>query len=179
MMHLLSDVAETLCRENIPFALIGAAAMAAHGVSRSTYDTDLFAVSSTCLKPQTWIAIEKSGATVDVRQGDDDDPLLGVVRIALGMQVIDVVVGRYAWQRDVISRASSKAFLSVQLPIVSATDLVLLKLYAGGQQDRWDIEQLLASESAAVDLVELEQHVQSLPGHCQKLWMSIRGRHPH
>ena len=46
---LLVRVVRALEERGIPFALIGAAAMAAHGVSRSTYGTDLFSVGSTAL----------------------------------------------------------------------------------------------------------------------------------
>ena len=40
-----------------------------------------------------------------------------------------------------------------RLPIVTPADLILLKLYAGGSQDHWDIEQLLARDDRDV-LVE-------------------------
>lgn len=43
-MTLLAYVTNQLRREQIEFALIGAAALAAHGVSRSTVDIDLLVV---------------------------------------------------------------------------------------------------------------------------------------
>lgn len=42
-MSLLETVVEALQANRIRFALIGAAAMAIHGVSRSTFDVDLLA----------------------------------------------------------------------------------------------------------------------------------------
>lgn len=43
-MTLLGDVVDVLTRERTPHALIGTAAMAVHGVSRSTADVELPAI---------------------------------------------------------------------------------------------------------------------------------------
>ncbi len=63
-----------------PHALIGAAALAIHGVSRSTHDLDLLATEPSCLDPRQWSALSEEGIVVEVRKGDADDPLAGVVR---------------------------------------------------------------------------------------------------
>lgn len=61
-----------------PFALIGAAGMAAHGVSRSTLDLDLLVIDRECLRPAYWEPVRAAGVEVSLRPGDDDDPLAGV-----------------------------------------------------------------------------------------------------
>jgi predicted nucleotidyltransferase len=171
---VLGSVVQILEENQIPFALIGAAAMAARGVSRSTFDTDLFSVGPSTLDNSIWQALETDGIEVDVRHGDDDDPLLGVVRFVRDDQAIDLVVGRAAWQRDVIARATPTQVFSLNLPIVTVEDLILLKLYAGGIQDRWDIQQLLTSSSATVVLTDIDARISSLPERCQELWRQLR-----
>ena len=173
-MSPLARVVDVLERSEIPFALIGAAAMAAHGVSRSTYDTDLFAVGDLALDETLWRALAASGIDVDVRHGDDDDPLLGVVRFTENSQTIDLVVGRSEWQRSVIARATVAHVFSLKLPIVTIEDLIVLKLYAGGVQDRWDIEQLLTSAASPVVLTDIDARVRSLPERSQALWRTLR-----
>lgn len=173
-MPLLARVVEVLERSEIPFALIGAAAMAAHGVSRSTYDTDLFSVGKSALDDSLWQALVVDGIDVDVRHGDDDDPLLGVVRFTHGTETIDLVVGRSEWQRVVIARARPTQVFSLNLPIVTIEDLIVLKLYAGGVQDRWDIEQLLASAASSIILADIDARVLSLPERSQALWRTLR-----
>lgn len=172
-MDLLAKVVTTLEGQNVPVALIGAAAMAAHGVSRSTQDIDLLSLSHACLEPQVWTDLVRVGATVDVRVGDDDDPLLGVVRIAQGTQMVDVVVGRSRWQRGVLDRAQQVTVFSVSLRVVTPEDLVLLKLYAGGFQDRWDIAQLLQVHGEGLR-IRIEDRVAELPQRCQALWQQLR-----
>lgn len=171
---LLARVVQVLQERQIPFALIGAAAMAAHGVSRSTFDTDLFSVGAPALDDGMWRGLAADGVDVDVRHGDEDDPLLGVVRCVHGEQAIDLVVGRSAWQREVIARAAPTHVFSLDLPIVLVEDLILLKLYAGGIQDRWDIQQLLMSASAPVAVTDIDARVTSLPERCQELWRQLR-----
>lgn len=61
------------------------------------------------------------------------------------------------------------------MPIADAAGLILLKLYAGGLQDSWDIEQLLAAaadRSALVATVEAE--APRLPAGAQHLWERLR-----
>jgi hypothetical protein len=55
-MSLLRDVVETLQREGIRHALIGAAAMVVHGVSRATADIDLLTIDAgvtRCRRPRS------------------------------------------------------------------------------------------------------------------------------
>ncbi|CAN5738650.1 hypothetical protein BH18ACI5_BH18ACI5_22030 [soil metagenome] len=51
---------------------------------------------------------------------------------------------------------------------------MLLKLYAGGPQDLWDIEQLRAALGPALDL-DVNQHVDSLPRPAREAWTRLLG----
>lgn len=90
----LSDVVAVLEREGIPHALIGAAAMALHGVSRATADVDRFTVAENPLHGELGTEIEQNGATLRILEGDFEDPLAGSVRVSrTGDRTVDVVVG--------------------------------------------------------------------------------------
>ncbi len=173
MSALLEQAAQRLRQEGLPFALIGAAAMAVHGVSRSTYDTDLLVAGPRGLASELWAPLAAAGAKVDLRRGDADDPLLGVVRLAREGEAVDVVVGRPAWQAAVLQRATVSRALGFELPVATAADLVLLKLYAGGPQDRWDIEQLLAGSNGADIVRDVEAMLGELPEHSRELWRAL------
>jgi hypothetical protein len=51
---------------------------------------------------------------------------------------------------------------------------VLLKLYAGGPQDAWDVQQLLAVEDRAALVSEVESRLGDLPAHAATLWRRIQ-----
>lgn len=170
-MRLLDRIAKTLRTAEIPFALIGASAMATHGVGRSTLDQDLLVVDDHCLQPTLWTALQEAGVTVDVRKGDAFDPLAGVVRFEeKGQLPVDLVVGKFSWQRKVVERAIPAPD---GIPVVGAADLILLKLYAGGPQDAWDIQQMLATEDREALTAEVDERLSELSAEAAALWRKI------
>lgn len=170
-MTLLAYVTSQLSREQIEFAMIGAAALAAHGVSRSTVDIDLLVVDPRVLN----LTSTTPHITVDIRRGAADDPLAGVVRFSQPHERdVDVVVGRSRWQQDIIRRAQTIEVERLTVPVVDVSGLILLKLYAGGSQDAWDVEQLLASVDRPTAVAAVDLLVRELPDDAQALWERLR-----
>lgn len=173
-LNLLGRVTSLLARARIPHALIGAAALALHGVSRSTHDIDLLATDPSCLAQDFWAPLAATGVTADVRRGDSEDPLAGVIRLtAPAEDPVDLVLGRARWQAEALARAERKTFADVELPVLRAADLILLKLYAGGPQDAWDIAQLLSTAGGERLSGEVEGHLGELPPAATRLWHRI------
>lgn len=173
-LTLLGRVHSLLAGAGVSHALIGAAALALHGVSRSTHDLDLLATDPSCLTPDLWASLGSAAVEVEIRKGDHDDPLAGVVRFtAPGDSPVDLVVGKARWQAAALARAESRSFADVELPVLRAADLILLKLYAGGPQDAWDIVQLLAASDEQRLSQEIEPHLAALPAPAVQLWRQI------
>ncbi|MEK7702296.1 MAG: hypothetical protein AAB418_09855 [candidate division NC10 bacterium] len=111
-----------------------------------------------------------------MRKGDADDPLAGVVRITAGGEhPLDVVVGKSPWQAAVTAGAREALIEDVRVPVASRVDLILLKLYAGGPQDAWDIQQLLADPDGATLTAQVDASVTALPPEGRSLWARVRG----
>jgi hypothetical protein len=172
-LNLLARVSAVLDEAGVRHAVIGASALAIHGVARSTLDQDLLAVESDCLAPRLWEALRAQGVDVEIRRGDWSDPLAGLVRFAApGERPVDLVVGKLAWQRRILERA--RHLVAGTPPVVLPVDLILLKLYAGGPQDAWDIQQLLLVTDRELLIREVEQGLADLPAGCCELWRRIR-----
>jgi len=172
--RLLDLVADHLGRRGVRCALIGAAAMAVHGVSRSTIDVDLLVTDRRVLDAAFWSELPPI-VSREIRAGDASDPLAGVVRLSSGGERdVDLVVGRGGWQDDILARAEETRHGGRTLPTASVADLILLKLYAGGSQDRWDIEQLLAGPDRSARVEAVERSVRQLPEDARALWRAIR-----
>lgn len=163
------------------YALIGAAALAAHGIARSTFDLDLLTTELAALDAAAWATLRANPhVNVSVRRGDADDPLAGVVRIeSAGQRAIDVIVGRASWQAEAVVAARPVHVAGVDVPVVGPADLILLKLYAGGSQDLWDIEQLLAGGGRPELVAEVDAHLDRLPPDARRLWVRMRERPEH
>lgn len=174
-MKLLSGISSLLEASAIRHALVGAGAMSVHGVGRSTLDLDLLTTEARVLDAAMWAPIRERGASVDVRHGDADDPLAGIIRFEAADEApVDLVVGRGSWQERILSRAPRVRLSGFELPVVLPADLILLKLYAGGPQDAWDIEQLLAAGDRSVLVSEVESRLGELPADASALWERVR-----
>ncbi len=173
-MSLLAQVSGVLRTQGILHALIGASALTIHGVNRSTLDVDLFTVDRACLDPRLWERLATKGIGVEVRKGDPDDPLAGVVRFEVATELpLDLVVGKHLWQRRAIERAATATFMGVEIPVLRGVDLILLKLFAGGPQDAWDIQQLLMGPERDSLTAGVETELSDLPGDSSRLWRRI------
>jgi hypothetical protein len=148
--------------------------MAVHGVSRATRDVDLLVADHACLVESTWAAFRREGVAVTIRRGDVDDPLAGVVRLtAAAESPVDLVVGKTTWQARVLARAVPRTIADVSSPVATAADLIVLKLYAAGPQDAWDITELLAAGDRSALVAEVEAVVPELPEDSRRVWARV------
>ena len=170
-MNLLERAVVHLQHQGVECAVIGAAALAVHGIARSTIDLDVLVADRRCLDHAFWQPVREAGVDVALRRGDAADPLAGVIRLAVaGEPNVDVVVGKPRWHAEVIRRAIPARVDGVE---VRAADLILLKLYAGGPQDAWDIAQLLATCERPALSPEVEARLDELPAEARHLWTRI------
>jgi hypothetical protein len=127
-----------------------------------------------CLAEPTWATLRQDGVEVTIRRGEPDDPLAGVVRLAAaGQSPVDLIVGKTAWQARVLERARSSPVADVVSPVATVADLVLLKLYAAGPQDAWDVAQLLDAGDRAALVAEIEAALPALPEDSRRLWARV------
>lgn len=151
----------------VDYVLIGGVAVAARGAGRSTLDIDLLTTDSAVLREEFWTPVRDRGFRVDVRKGDWDDPLTGVVRIDAA-ESIDVVVGKYKWERAVIERAETMSIRDLELRVPTTADLILLKLSAGGPRDDIDAGNLLRVGDGEAIVRDLHEVKPTLPDPLQR-----------
>lgn len=127
-------------RAGIRYCVIGGIALAAHGHARYTADVDLLTMDRRVLDQAFW---RDAGRAVEVRIGDADDPLGGVVRWP-SVPPHDLLVGRgYAMQLAVDTAAHDDV---LGAPVAAPLALVLLKLEAGAPHDRNDVVALAEAQ---------------------------------
>jgi hypothetical protein len=170
----LEPVTRALDAAAIPHALIGAHAMAARGYPRFTTDIDLLTTDTRVLDAAMWVPLIKGGALVDRRRGDHEDPLAGVVRIVLadGTNIL-VVVGRWPWERELVGRAEPMTVLGVAIGVPSTSDLILLKLAAGGHLDLHDAAALLALGDRERVIADVEARLGDVRPDVRTLWRDL------
>src|SRR2546426_404447 len=75
----------------------------------------------------------------------------------------DVVIGRSGWMSGMLERAAESEVDGIHVPVARRADLILLTLYAGGHQDAWDIEQLLAGAETDAVIAEVARCTSRTP----------------
>ena len=176
----LEPVRRVLEHLGAPYALIGAHAMAARGYPRFTVDIDLLTTDSRVLDRGIWTDLERSGATIDARRGDLDDPLAGVVHIMLADETdIDLVVAKWSWEAAVIERASEVIVApGVTIRVPQTSDLILLKLAAGGFLDLRDAAALLALGDRDRLVSQVEAHISDVRPDVRDVWSQVLAATP-
>ncbi|MGK2859779.1 MAG: hypothetical protein ACSLFQ_21490 [Thermoanaerobaculia bacterium] len=170
---LAALVARALDRLEIEFMLVGAAALAARGLTRGTRDLDFMTTDRTVLGLD-WSALLPPDARIDVKRGDSDDPLAGVVRfVRSDAEEVDLVVARWKWQQSVLERSEACDVGAFVVRVPSVGDLVLLKLEAGSFLDQRDAAQLLEIHGAAASR-DIDERIAELPEQLQRAWQSFR-----
>jgi hypothetical protein len=170
---LARDVVHVLDRLGISFALIGAAALAVRGLSRGTHDID-FMTTSTSAMNVDWTTELDAATRVDVRRGDHDDPLAGVVRISREAAAdVDLVIGKWKWQEAMITRSEPVDLELFRVRVPDVADLVILKIDAGSYLDRRDAVQLLEIHGAET-ITTVDLRVRDLPRHVKVAWKQLK-----
>ena len=160
-------------------ALIGAHAMAARGHPRFAVDLNLLTTDRRVLDRAVWVDLERQGASVDAREGDADDPLAGVVHILLADgSDVDVVVGKWTWETGVIARADRMPVMGAHVAVPRTSDLVLLKLAAGGYQDLHDAAALMSLGDRAALVADVDAHVEEVRPDVRAKWGTLRASMP-
>jgi hypothetical protein len=158
-MNVIEAVARILESIGAPYALIGGRAVGARGFPRMTLDYAFLTSDERVLTRATWIQLEEEGATVDPRKGDFDDPLAGVVHIAFASGAeADVVLAKWKWELEILERAEPLDVGGSVGSVPVTSDLILLKLAAGGPIDLQDVVALLETDRESL-IPEVDQKV--------------------
>lgn len=170
---LAAEVADSLERLGISFMLAGAGALAVHGFSRATRDIDFLTSQADSLEID-WQSGFQTETGVEVRKGDSDDPLAGVVRFTReGQDEVDLVVVRWKWQQQMIERSEMMDLGGFQVRVPKVEDLVLLKIEAGSFLDQRDAAQLIQIHGPAM-IDRVDESISDLPDYVRAAWEKLR-----
>ncbi len=164
------EVAEEIRRHGVPCCLIGAAALAVHGFARYSADIDLLTLDRRVLSENFW---KGASPAPEVRVGDADDPLAGVVRWHVEPEV-DLIAGKGHAARFALETAAPAPGLPC--PVATPLALALLKLEAASPQDLADVLSLAAVQrelNGAPWVAEIPSHVAKLSAAARAAWQQL------
>ncbi len=173
-MNVIDAISRLLESMGTRYALIGGRAVAARGYPRMTLDYDFLTSDRRVLESETWRTVEQAGAVVDARKGEPDDPLAGIVHISFpdGFEA-DVILAKWKWEAEVLERSEPLDLGDAIVPVPITSDLILLKLAAGGPIDIQDIISLLTLDPERL-VREVDQKVSGVVPDVTAAWRDLK-----
>lgn len=150
---LMVDVAESLGRHGVRYAVIGAMAAAVHGVVRASLDADALVALPVREVQALRQSLIEEGYEVALRTGDADDPIPGLLEIRdpYGNRV-DLLLGLRGMDPELLKRTRPVRFGEAILAIVSREDFIAMKAFAGGPVDLADARAVIDLDRQSLDV---------------------------
>ena len=149
----LTDLACWLRAEGIPFAVIGGIAATFRGEARFTADVDVV-VGIELDEALRLLARLPSSPFQPLFPGVEEvlrASFLLPLRHSVTQVAVDIAVGLSGFERQAIARATAVVLSGVPIPVVSAEDLILMKLLAGRPRDTDDVRNIMLRQGSALD----------------------------
>ena len=152
--ELAEHVLGVLQRHNVDAVVIGGVALAAHNYLRATEDLDLGVNATVATLRAVRDELQRQGYEVELREADGDDPLGGTIDVASKsgglMQVVNFDNSPSNGFPKVIRDAlQAMGPPTGKLRIAPLPYLIAMKLYAGGEKSRRDIQALVQNNPDA------------------------------
>jgi len=146
-------VVETLRREGLDYAVIGAFALSVHGAVRASTDADaLLCVDLQRLK-RLEVQFRAAGFSTTLRPGDREDPVLGTIILTDGYgNQVDLLGGLRGMDPQLFARTLEIRFSGEPLRFVGREDFIAMKCFAGGPQDLLDARSAYEGAQGPIDL---------------------------
>ncbi len=143
-----------LAKAEVPFAVIGATALAARGLPRMTKDLDLVVTVD-----DAWAALDalvragfESVAPID--RAEDPEPMYVLMK---GTSEVDLLVAAGEPESTVVAEASPASVFGVDAPTATLEHLVLMYLYSNQVRHQGDLARIVVE--TRVDLAEVERYL--------------------
>jgi hypothetical protein len=137
------DILSAFCEEKVEFMLVGAYAVAAHGLPRATGDIDLWIRTTAENADRVWAALAKFGASLsDLSKKDFTRPDT-IVQLGVTPRRIDILTSITGVDYESAQRAKVIIEIEeVKVPVISLSDLIQNKTAVGRPQDTADVARL-------------------------------------
>lgn len=139
------DILSAFCEEKVEFLLVGAYAVAAHGLPRATGDIDLWIKCSNENASRVWKSLQRFGAPLGAFTRQDLITPGTVIQVGVTPRRIDILTQITAV--DFAEAEPNKLIVNIEgieVPVISRSHLLKNKRAVGRPQDKADVARLEA-----------------------------------
>lgn len=114
-------------------------AASVHGIVRASVDADAILSLTIQETPKLERELKAAGFATELRRGDPDDPISGVLSLTDEYQNrVDLLVGLRGLDPGAFARTIELIFHGTILTVAGLEDFIAMKVFAGGPQDLAD-----------------------------------------
>ena len=137
------DILSAFCEERVEFMVVGAYAVAAHGLPRATGDIDLWVKCSEPNAERIWAALTKFGAPLGNISKQDFIIRDNVVQIGVTPRRIDILteITGVAYE-EAEAQTITIELEGLAIPVIGLSHLLQNKSAIGRPQDKADVARL-------------------------------------
>jgi hypothetical protein len=164
-LELIRDLGEVLRAEGLRWYIFGAQAVVIHGFVRQTADVDVTVeVPEDRLSPLVR-RLESAGFKLRIEQ--DAAAFIARTRVLpmihLGSRLpLDLVLAGPGPEEGFLERATEVEANEFRFPVISAEDLIVVKVLAGRAKDLEDVRGVLVRKREAIDLEAIRGRLREL-----------------
>jgi hypothetical protein len=137
------DILSAFCEEKVEFMLVGAYAVAAHGLPRATGDIDLWIESSAENADRVWAALKRFGAPLSNLSKQHFTTPGNVVQLGVAPGRIDILTQITGVEYQDADREKLLIEIEgIKLPVIGRSHLIQNKIAVGRPQDKADVARL-------------------------------------
>ena len=153
---LLSEVAAAFSADSLPYCLIGAVALGAHGRPRATQDLDLLILADR-IGCEPYLGSLRARGFELASSWQDANPMardvvLRVQHPSVQDFPLDLIFATSALHHAVLNRRRVESLGGIEVSVSSPEDLILLKLAAGRPRDFDDVASIVLNPHFQLDL---------------------------
>jgi hypothetical protein len=142
-------------RANVPFAVVGATALAVRGLPRMTRDLDIVVAVEDAFATLDALEAQGFGSVAPVDRSNDPDPMY--VLVGPGSSEVDVLVASAEPESTIIAEAPRAMVFGVEAPVASLEHLLLMYLYSNQPRHLGDFARIVTDTAA--DLAQVERYL--------------------
>jgi hypothetical protein len=144
-----------LNKSEVPYALVGATALAVRGLPRMTRDVDVVVLIEDAFAALDALADAGFGSISPVVRREDPEPMY-VLKDARGNEV-DLLVAAGEPESTVVADAPAATAFGVRAPVATLEHLVLMYLYSNQPRHLGDLARIVTDTN--VDLASVERYL--------------------
>ena len=153
LAHALLDFVAIFERLELPYVVMGGIAVRFYGIPRATYDVDFTVAVEPDRLPELYLRVREKGYTVpEPYEAGWIDHVAGMPLVKARLYIegrgidVDMFLAESPYQRQLLARRRQEHLDELPIWLVSAEDLILLKLLAGRPRDFADIGDILFTQ---------------------------------